>query len=124
KDHTWVWSHLPGTAPPTPGRDHPRRYSLPRCLGHELIVSIDLLSMALNGGDVLLQSTHGIHNAVSESEMREMLACPSPDGACQALVARARASETTDDATAQVAVVRAVPEAASGRWWTRIVQPA
>src|SRR5205823_2268879 len=27
KDHTWVWSHLPGIAPPTPGREQPRRYS-------------------------------------------------------------------------------------------------
>jgi protein phosphatase len=124
KDHTWVWSHLPGTAPPTPGRDHPRRYSLPRCLGHELIVSIDLLSMELHAGDVLLQSTDGLHGAVSEPEMQALLAGHPPDVACQALVARARVSEATDDATAQVAVVRAVPEAANGGWWTRLVQPA
>jgi protein phosphatase len=123
KDHTWVWSHLPGTAPPTPGRDHPRRYSLPRCLGHELIVSIDLLSMELHTGDVLLHSTDGLHGALSEPEIRDLLAGNPADVACQALVARARTTEATDDATAQIAVVRSVPAAASG-WWTRLVQSA
>lgn len=125
KDHTWVWSHLPGTGPPSPGRGQPRRYSLPRCLGHELIVSIDLLSMDLRPGDVLLHSTDGLHGALTEHEMRELLTAHPPDAtsACQALVARARQSEASDDATAQVAVVRAVREAASS-WWTRLLQSA
>ena len=56
KDHTWAWEQIEaGVLSSEQARTHPRRYSLPRCLGHELIFSIDLLSMDLRAGDVLVR---------------------------------------------------------------------
>lgn len=121
KDHTWVWSHLPGMGS-APGRGQPRRYSMPRCLGHELIVSIDLLSMDLHQGDVLLHTTDGLHGRLAETDIHELLTAHPPEAACRALLRRAAHFDATDDATAQVAAVHAVPEAT--RWWARLLGQA
>jgi len=51
KDHTWVWEQMQyGLLSPEAARAHPRRSMLTRCLGRELIVGIDVLSMDLRPG--------------------------------------------------------------------------
>lgn len=116
KDHTWVWAHLPGVEAHEHAHGHPRRYSLPRCLGHELILSIDLLSMELRAGDLLVQCSDGMHAALSEGEIRELLEAHPPEAACRALVRRACEEDGRDDVSVQVAAVRKVP-AQPRSWW-------
>lgn len=117
KDHTWAWAQIEaGVLSSEEARRHPRRYSLPRCLGHELIVSIDLLSMDLRAGDVLVHSSDGVHGALPEPELRELLEAHPPEAACQALVRRAHESDGDDDASVQVAAIRELP-AAPKPWW-------
>jgi PPM family protein phosphatase len=117
KDHTWVWAHLPGAPTVEQRHGQPRRYSLPRCLGHELVVSIDLLSMELSPGDVLLQSSDGMHGALSEQEIQRVLTGAAPEEACQTLVGRAREENGRDDVSVQVARVRTIAAAAAQPWW-------
>ena len=120
KDHTWVWAHLPGAPEQVRGvRGQPRRYSLPRCLGQELIVSVDVLSMAVRPGDVFFQCSDGVHGVLEEHEITELLESHPPDAACRALVRRARECASDDDASVQVATVRAIDAAAARSWWRR-----
>ena len=94
-----------------------RRYTLPRSLGHELIVSIDFLSLDLRADDVLVQSSDGIHAALAESEIRAVLQAYPPEAACRELVRRAREVDPQDDASVQVAEVGRLPETSARPWW-------
>jgi serine/threonine protein phosphatase PrpC len=90
---------------------------VPRCLGHELIVSVDLLSMDLRPDDVVVQCTDGIHAALAEADIKELLEAHPPQAACRALVRRARAADDADDASVQIAAVGAVAAPARRPWW-------
>ena len=106
KDHTWAREP---SRPGNPGRDdgtgRTRRYAIPRCLGHELVLSVDVLTMTVRGCDTFLQSTTGLHMPLTEDELRETLAAHPPPVACQTLVQRARRADGRDDASVQIAVV-------------------
>jgi PPM family protein phosphatase len=117
KDHTWAWEQIEsGVLSSEEARHHPRRYSLPRCLGHELIVSIDLLSMDVRAGDVLVHTSDGVHGALDDAEMRELLQAHPPEAACRAILRRAHESDADDDASVQVAVIDDVPPPPKS-WW-------
>jgi protein phosphatase len=116
KDHTWGREQSQGGVLATPD-PHARRYALPRCLGHELTVSVDLLTMELQAADVLLHTSDGVHGALAEREIQELLEAHPPDAACRALVRRAHESDDRDDASAQAAAVSRLPVPASRPWW-------
>jgi PPM family protein phosphatase len=116
KDHTWARPQRPaGPSEETP--IHARRYTLPRCLGQELIVSIDFLSMDLRPGDVLAQSSDGIHARLEEGEIKALLESHPAEAACRELVRRAKERDGQDDASVQVAVVGRLPDPGGRRWW-------
>ena len=116
KDHTWVWAHVPGAPSVEQVRNQPRRYSLPRCLGRELVVSIDILSLELRAGDVIVQCSDGVHTALGEDDIQELLEAHPPAAACHAILRRAGQLDGSDDLSVQVAAVRDVPLVAR-RWW-------
>jgi PPM family protein phosphatase len=118
KDHSWVWEQVQyGILTPEEARNHPRRNILSRCLGHELIVGIDVLTMSMQPGDVLLQCSDGIHTLLAESEMLEFLNGGGPDAACQSMVRRARDAGGHDNLSVQVASVISCSPDAQRRWW-------
>jgi serine/threonine protein phosphatase PrpC len=118
KDHTWVWEQVQyGIVSPDEARLHPRRHMLTRCLGRELIVGIDLLTLDLRAGDVLLQCSDGVHAALAEPEITELLAAHPPEPACRALLRRAREEGGEDNISAQVAAVVTCPRPAARSWW-------
>jgi protein phosphatase len=117
KDHTWVWAHLPGADTLEQTRGHARRYSLPRCLGHELVVSIDMLSMEIHSWDVLVHTSDGVHTALAESDLQDLLEAHPPEAACHALVRRARQEDGQDDVSVQIAAVGQLAAARSRSWW-------
>src|SRR5262245_13737716 len=91
KDHTWVWEQGQyGMLSADAARTHPRRHVLTRCLGSELIVGIDVLTIDIAPGDVVLQCSDGLHTTVREAEMVELLAAHPPEAACRALIRRGR----------------------------------
>ena len=118
KDHSWVWEQVQyGILTPEEARNHPRRNILSRCLGHELIVGIDVLTMKIQPGDVLLQCSDGIHTLIAESEMRELLQLRWPNLCCEAMIQRARDAGADDNLSAQVAAVISCSPDAPRRWW-------
>jgi PPM family protein phosphatase len=118
KDHSWVWEQVQyGILTPDEARNHPRRNVLSRCLGHELIVGIDVLTMSIHPGDILLQCSDGIHTLIAESEMLELLQGGGPDSVCQSMVQRALEAGGHDNLSVQVAAVISCSPDVSRSWW-------
>jgi len=118
KDHTWVAEQVAyGILSADDARTHPRRNVLTRCLGRELIVSTDVLTLDLRPGDVLLQCSDGIHVPVPEPEVCELLAAHPPEAACRALVRRAREEGGEDNMSVQIAAVVSCPPPPPKSWW-------
>ena len=96
---------------------HPRRNVLTRCLGRELIVGVDVLTLEVRPGDILLQCSDGLHGVVRDEEIVPLLA-EGPAGACNALIELSRSRGAPDNLSVQVAVVvDCPPVAARPRWW-------
>jgi protein phosphatase len=118
KDHTWAWDEMSlGRLSASAAHQHPRRHELSRHLGHELIVPVDLLTMALRTGDVLAHVSDGVHQALEEDEIAELLEGHPPEAACRAIVRRAREAESIGNVSVQVARVETLPASAPRAWW-------
>jgi len=87
-----------------------------RALGIGAVIAIDAVTLALREDDVLLQCSDGLHGALGEDELGELLAAHPPAAACRAMVRRARQEGAEDDVSVQVAAVTHCPRAAHA-WW-------
>lgn len=119
KDHTSVWEQVEyGILTPEEARTHPNRHTLTRYLGHDLIASIDALTMDLRAGDVLFQCSDGVHDVLPESELTDLLRDNRPETACREIVRRCLDAGGPDNITVQVAVVisRGAPPPSPSRW--------
>jgi len=69
-----------------------------RSLGAEESVDPDLADHELLPGDVLLMCSDGLSHFVSDHAITEVLmACPSPEKACDDLIQTAKASSSNDN---------------------------
>ncbi len=108
KDHTVVGERVRmGLMSAARARSHPERSVLNRSLGHELIVSVDRISMPLVRGDRLLLCSDGLYGVLEEREMEQLLRTEEAAAACSALIAAANARGTADNLSAAVFVMRA-----------------
>ena len=119
KDHTWVGEQVQyGILSPEEARAHPKRHMLSRSLGNDLIVGIDILSLDIQPGDVLVQCSDGIHALVSDARMLELLQTGQPDAACRALIHAGRDAGGDDNLSVQVAaVISCSPSSRRPSWW-------
>ena len=118
KDHTWVWEQVQyGILSPEEARTHPRRNILSRCLGHNLIVSIDTLTMDVRAGDVLLQCSDGLHAMLSDADISSVLRGAAPEPACRQLIECGRQAGGDDNLSVQITAVRGCPPPPARRWW-------
>ncbi len=108
-----------GLAPADAGT-HAQRHVLTRALGMEVDPQIDVLSVPLRAGDLLLLTSDGLHAAVTPEEMASVFrGTRDLDEACRILTGLANARGGLDNAS--VAAVRVRP-----RWidrMTRIAAP-
>lgn len=117
KDHTRAWEDPLAPA----GDGHRSRPGAPsRSLGHDLVISIDFLTMELSAGDQLLQCSDGVHGALAEEELCELIQAHPPEAACRAIVRRAREVDAGDDASAQLVRIAALATADAARPWWRL----
>jgi protein phosphatase len=118
KDHTWVWEQVQyGILSPEEARTHPRRNILSRCLGHNLIVSIDTLTLEVRPGDVLVQCSDGLHAMLPDADITTALQDASPERACQQLIEQGRSAGGDDNLSVQIGAVLACPLPNARRWW-------
>lgn len=73
RDHTVIGERVRmGLITAERARNHPERSALNRCLGHELIVSIDLITMPLSQGDRIIICSDGLHTVLRDDEFEHM----------------------------------------------------
>jgi protein phosphatase len=87
------------------------RHVLIRSLGPEMFVSPDTTALTLLPGDVLVLSTDGLHDEMSETAIAEIASQHKPiQEVANELVARAVEIDGGDNTTAQVIRVRSVEQ--------------
>lgn len=91
RDHRSVWQH----------------HVLTRCLGADPIVRVNVVRKRLQYGDVVLQCSNGLYNAVSAPRIAMVLASEPPAAACHTLARLARAGVGGDNVSVQVALLHA-----------------
>lgn len=121
KDHTWVAEQISyGLLSPEAAKTHPRRHSITRCLGTELIVGIDVLTVGVRPGDVLVQCSDGVHGPLQDPAIAAAVRDTAPNVACRRLVEEAIAAGGEDNLSIQVAVVTSCAPSETSprrRWW-------
>ncbi len=119
KDHTMVAERVRlGLLSPERARFHPERSALSRCLGHELIVSVDRISMPLEQHDRLILCSDGLYNVLEDRELEQLTQELDAESACRALVETANLRGTADNLTVAVFRMRAeVPVRSPSRSW-------
>jgi serine/threonine-protein kinase len=85
------------------------RTMLTRTVGHDPTVQVDYSRHVLRNGDIVVQCTDGLHNAVSEPEIRDAVHRMRPAEACEHLVQLAEKRGSEDNISAQVIRVENVP---------------
>jgi serine/threonine protein phosphatase PrpC len=84
---------------------------LNRAMGVEPDVEIDYQAAALNGGDVFVLTTDGVHEFIDPREMAaQITTAASLDAAARAIVDRALANGSNDNLTVQIIRIDAVAE--------------
>ena len=123
KDHTVVGERVRmGLLSEESARIHPKRSSLQRSLGRDLIVSVDRITIPLLRDDLLVLCSDGLHGVLRDHEIEAIAREGDAGSVCNRLIEAANQRETRDNLTA--AVFRMIAEtgqtAASDSWRSRI----
>ena len=103
KDHTVVGERVRmGLMSEEEARNHPKRSTLQRSLGRELIVSVDMITMPLVRDDRLVLCSDGLHGVLRDPEIDGIANHGDAQSACQRLIATANERGTRDNLTAAV----------------------
>jgi protein phosphatase len=100
KDHTVVQERVRmGLMSAARARHHPERSALSRCLGHELIVSVDRITLPLQEKDQILVCTDGLYNVIEDDEFGHLVRAVDASTACRQLIELANRRGTADNLT-------------------------
>ena len=103
RDHTIVAERVRfGLMSERDALDHPARSTLSRCVGHDLIVSVDRITMPLILGDRLILSSDGLHGVIDPQEMESLTRGMEAEAACRALIDSANRRGTADNLTCAI----------------------
>ena len=103
KDHTVTGERVRmGLLSDDAARFHPERSMLTRNLGHELIVSVDRISMPLVRGDRLVLCSDGLYNVLRDAEIEFVTRELDTTAACKRLIDLANERGTADNLTTAV----------------------
>ena len=86
------------------------RCMLSRSIGRELTVQADYATVQVNPGDYLVQCSDGLHQHVTEGELREIVSRATPADACRELVTLAEKRGTDDNLSIQIVQVKRVEQ--------------
>lgn len=118
KDHSWVAEQVQyGLISAAQAQTHRNRHLLTRSLGKELIVSINVVSLDVQDGDILLQCSDGVHAALAEEDFVAALHESDLEVGCRVLIERAIDAGTSDNLSAQIAIVTDCAPAPKRSWW-------
>ncbi len=101
-DHSWVNEQIQnGVISADQARTHPLRNVVTRALGGKAELRVDMRTLKVQNGDILLLCTDGLTTMLPDPEIREHLlgAAPDVERAAQALVAAANEHGGEDNVT-------------------------
>jgi protein phosphatase len=112
QDHTWVNEQRKmGLISASEMAVSESRHVILRSLGPELFVSPETTALTLLAGDVLVLSTDGLHEEMSDEAIAEIVSQnKNSDEVARELVARAVEIDGNDNTTAQVIRIRSVEQ--------------
>lgn len=84
---------------------------LTRAVGIDLKLDVDYRKIILQQGDVLLFTTDGIHDFISDNRLHYLLASNEPQKATELIVAEALKNNTDDNSSCQAIRVESLPAA-------------
>ena len=100
RDHTVVGEKVRmGLISAKQARNHPERSAINRCLGHELIVSVERISMTLQQGDRLILCSDGLYSVIEDHELDTLTRGLGAEAACRRLIEEGVARGTIDNLT-------------------------
>lgn len=103
KDHTMVADRVRmGMMSAARAKDHPERSMLLRSLGHELIVSIDQISMPLLERDRLILCSDGLYNVIEPDNLEALTRDCDAETGCRKLIEAANQRGTADNLTCAI----------------------
>jgi PPM family protein phosphatase len=121
KDHTVVQERVRmGLLSAARARHHPERSALSRCLGHELIVAVDRITLPLEQNDQLLICTDGLYTVFEDDELGKLSRGLEAAIACQQLVEVANQRGTADNLTVAIFTSKTDPPAVRPGWRERM----
>ncbi len=123
KDHTIVADRVRMGVMSTEGaKNHPERGMLLRSLGHELIASVDRISMPLLERDRLILCSDGLYHVIESHELEALTRDCDAEVGCRRLIDTANERGTADNLTCAVFKMTAptshIPS--SGGWRDRL----
>ena len=112
QDHTWVNEQKKmGLITQSEVAQSESRHVLIRSLGPEMFVSPETTALTIQGGDVLVLCSDGLHDEMPEAMIAQIVSqSKSVEEIAQELVARAVDIDGNDNTTAQVIRVRSVEQ--------------
>ena len=110
RDHTMAAEQFRlGILSQAEASDTDNRHILTRCLGNELFVAADTVTVNVIAGDVLLLCSDGLHGCVADEKMRQLIYSTSDlEVAAARLVASANEAGGLDNISVQILRVRSV----------------
>jgi serine/threonine protein phosphatase PrpC len=123
KDHTMVADRVRmGVMSAERAKNHPERGMLLRSLGHELIASVDRISMPLLERDRLILCSDGLYHVLETHELEAMTRDCDAETGCRKLIDAANERGTADNLTCAVFKMTAPTGHAptSGGWRDRL----
>lgn len=103
KDHSVVQELIEsGEITPEQAANHPNKNLITRALGVEEDVRIDFIEAEFEQGDILVLTTDGLTNYVSESELADVLSSIEISSACEKLVDMAKKAGGSDNITVTI----------------------
>ncbi|HZP46709.1 MAG TPA: protein phosphatase 2C domain-containing protein [Candidatus Binataceae bacterium] len=100
KDHTMVQEKVRmGMMSAARARTHPERSALTRSVGHELIVSVDRITLPLLQHDRILVCSDGLHGVLEDHELEQVSRGLRAEAACSRLIEVANERGTADNLT-------------------------
>jgi PPM family protein phosphatase len=121
KDHTVVQERVRmGLMSAARARHHPERSALSRCLGHELIVAVDRITLPLEQNDQLLVCTDGLYSVIEDHELGQLTRSVDAATACRRLVDIANKRGTADNLTVAIFTLKSDPPPTRTTWRQRV----
>jgi protein phosphatase len=106
RDHSLVAEQVvAGILTPEQARHSNYRNMITRALGYRAEVQVDVFSLPLQTGDVVVLSSDGLHGLVEDDEIGQVVSTRAPEEAVHYLITMANERGGIDNITAAIAVV-------------------